>query len=172
MIVLCFFVCAKLLFYLCSMWCLCQYPMRTHYSAEVFVYTGPRGERVPHDVVRVRVDPSVTPIPAQAFYARKGLAEVELCEGLVEIGKSSFERCDHSITKIKFPISLRSINDWAFYRSLRCPIRLHMALKVLEIVHSLAASSPTLGSHHSLPKFSVACYTIVNPCSLWSFQTP
>jgi hypothetical protein len=94
------------------------------YSAEVYVYTGPRGERVPHDVVRVRVDPSVTSIPAQAFYARKGLAEVELCEGLVEIGEESFEYCG-PITKIVIPTSLRRIRDDAFFCSLRTPIRLN-----------------------------------------------
>ena len=56
-------------------------------TAVVFVYTGPRGEGVPRDVVRVRVDPSVTSIPADAFYERKKLAEVELCEGHLQIGE-------------------------------------------------------------------------------------
>ena len=58
-------------------------------EAVVFVYTGPGGDIVPRDVVRVRVDPSVTSIPARAFYKRKQLAELELCEGLVEIGDNS-----------------------------------------------------------------------------------
>ena len=53
------------------------------------------------------------------------LTEVELCEGLVEIGLSSFGFCDHSITKISIPTSLRRIRDWAFRDSLQCPIRLH-----------------------------------------------
>jgi hypothetical protein len=53
------------------------------------------------------------------------LAEVELCEGLVEIEHHSFSWCDHSITKINIPISLRRIYDCAFMSSLRCPIRLH-----------------------------------------------
>jgi hypothetical protein len=55
-------------------------------DAEVFNYTG-AGAEVPDDVVRVRVDPSVTSIPAEAFDERHKLAEVELCEGLVEIGE-------------------------------------------------------------------------------------
>jgi hypothetical protein len=92
---------------------------------EVFIYTGPGGESPPQNVVRVRVDPSVTSIPARAFDRRKKLTEVELCEGLVEIGDSSFMWCDHSITKIIIPNSLRRINDYAFLFSLRCPIRLH-----------------------------------------------
>jgi hypothetical protein len=47
-------------------------------DAEVFVYTGDVGAAVPRDVVRVRVDPSVTSIPARAFDRRTKLAEVEL----------------------------------------------------------------------------------------------
>jgi hypothetical protein len=76
-------------------------------------------------VVRVRVDPSVTSIHAKAFIGRKKLTEVELCEGVVEIGERSFAYCDHSITKISIPNSLRRICDYALYRSLRTPICLH-----------------------------------------------
>jgi hypothetical protein len=77
------------------------------------------------DVVRVRVDPSVMSIPAHAFCRRKKLTEVELCEGVVEIGQSSFAWCSHPITNITIPNSLRRINDGALHGSLRCPIRLH-----------------------------------------------
>jgi hypothetical protein len=96
-------------------------------SAEVFIYNGNGGAEVPDDVVRIRVDPSVTLIAARAFYERKKLAEVELCEGVVEIGEWSFGRSDHSIsiTKINIANSLRRICDYAFWCSLRCPIRLH-----------------------------------------------
>jgi len=82
----------------------------------VFVYMGEGGEIVAHDVVRVRVDPSVTSIPAEAFSQRKNLTEVEL--GVVEIGDSSFTDSNNSITKINIPSSLRRINDWALYYSL------------------------------------------------------
>jgi hypothetical protein len=91
-------------------------------DTEVFIYMGPIGTVVPRDVVRVRVDPSVTSIPAKAFYKRTKLTEVELCEGLVEIGECAFRWCNHSITKINIPTSLRRINDGAFSRSLQCPI--------------------------------------------------
>jgi hypothetical protein len=94
-------------------------------NAEVFVYMGEGGDSAPHDVVRVRIDPSVTSIPEDAFYKRKKLAEMELREGLVEIGERSFGWCDHSITKINIPTSLRRICDYAFMSSLRTPIRLH-----------------------------------------------
>jgi hypothetical protein len=93
--------------------------------AEVFIYTGPGGDDAPQDVVRVRVDPSVKSIPARAFDQRKCLTEVELCEGLVEIGIRSFAYCSHSIMNINIPTTLRRINDDAFRGSLWCPIRLH-----------------------------------------------
>jgi hypothetical protein len=92
---------------------------------EVFVYTGEGGAEVPQNVVRVRVDPSVMSIPANAFYERNKLAEVELSEGVVEIGYRSFNWCYHSIMKINIPNSVKRINDWAFFYSLRTPIRLH-----------------------------------------------
>jgi hypothetical protein len=92
---------------------------------DVFVYTRDGGERVPHDVVLVRVDPSVTSIPAKAFEGRKKLTDVELCEGLVEIGEGSFSYCGHSIMKINIPNSLKRIKNSAFSGSLRTSIRLH-----------------------------------------------
>jgi hypothetical protein len=94
-------------------------------DTEVFIYMGEGGYVVPQDVERVRIDPSVTSIPDFAFDGRKKLAEVELCEGLVEIGEKSFGSCDHSITKINIPNSLRRIKDYAFMWSLRTPTRLH-----------------------------------------------
>ena len=94
-------------------------------DTEVFVYTGEGGEIPPQNVVRVRVDPSVTSIPYKAFNQRTKLAEVEPCEGVVEIGDRSFGWCDRSITKINIPNSLSRINNYAFALSLRTPICLH-----------------------------------------------
>jgi hypothetical protein len=109
---------------------------------EIFVYTGVGGALAPQNVAHVRVDPSVTSITSHAFAERKKLAEVELSEGVVEIGERSFSFCDHSITKINIPNSLRRIRYQAFACSLRCPIRLHDGIESIE-EHSLAASSPT-----------------------------
>ena len=101
------------------------YHVKQCFDAEVFVYTGEGGTAVPRDVVRVWVDPTVSSIPVCAFFQRMKLTEVELCEGLVEIGNSSFYNCYRSITNIIIPTSLRRIDDFAFQKSLRCPIRLH-----------------------------------------------
>jgi len=114
---------------LCTLSSFFLFPFPTIMDAEVFVYMGNNGARVPDDVVRARVDPSVTSIPDNAFRRRKKLTEVELCEGLVEIGVESFSWCYHSITKINIPNSLQRIKDWAFYHSLRCPIRLHNGIE-------------------------------------------
>jgi hypothetical protein len=113
-------------------------PNKIHHSGimtDVFVYTGAGGDAVPQDVVRIRVDPSVTSIPARAFdihrfgYVlnpiRPKLAEVELCEGLVEIGERSFASSHCTIMKINIPNTLRRVNDMAFESSLQTPILLH-----------------------------------------------
>lgn len=98
-------------------------------NAAVFVYTGEGGAVVSQNVVRVQVDPTVTSIPANAFNDCNKLAEVELSEGLVEVRRSSFGWCDHSITKINIPTSLRRIGVLAFVSSLRTPICLHNGIE-------------------------------------------
>ena len=120
-------------------------------NTDVFVYTGEGGLEAPRDMVRVMVDPFVTSIPANAFFQRKKLAEVQLCEGLVEIGDRSFGWCNHSITKINIHNSLRRIRDASFYASLRTTFVSTMVLRALENSHSLAVYSPTSESHPSLP---------------------
>ena len=97
----------------------------TSETNDVFVYTGEGGVIAPQNVVRVRVDPSVTSIPDFAFIQRKKLVEAELCEGLVEIGEDSFSSCCHSITNISIPSTLRRICDAAFSHSLRTTIHLN-----------------------------------------------
>jgi hypothetical protein len=129
--------------------------------AEVFVYTGEGGAVVPQDVVRVRVDPSVTSIPASAFYGRTKLTEVELCEGLVEIGERSFGDCNHSITKINIPNELRTIGFLAFYRSLRCPIRLHDGI---ESIGSDAFSSCIFTNFRVPPLITVIPSSMLHNC--------
>jgi hypothetical protein len=97
-------------------------------DTEVFVYMGEGGDVAPRDVICLRVDPTVPSIPARAFSQCTKLTEVELCEGLVEIGGYAFAYCGNSIsniTKINIPTSLRRICDHAFWSSLRCPICLH-----------------------------------------------
>ena len=81
-------------------------------NTEVFVYT--EGAVVPDDVVRIRVHPSVTIISEEAFYKRRKLEEVELCEGLLEVGKKAFMECD-VMRKLELYEGLLQIGDWAFY---------------------------------------------------------
>ena len=70
---------------------------------------------VPQDVVRVRVHPSVTVISEKAFYQRRKLKEVELCEGLLEIGSYAFSGCwERGLKRISIPSSVRVIGSYAF----------------------------------------------------------
>ena len=81
-------------------------------SVEVFVYMG--GDMVvSDDVVRVRVHPSVTVIPEKAFRNRQQLQEVELCDGLLEIGECAFHSCK-SLRHIKIPSTVTVIRRYAF----------------------------------------------------------
>jgi len=81
---------------------------------ETFIYMG--GDMVvPQDVVRVRVHPSVTVIQEKAFYQRRKLKEVELCEGLLEIGSYAFSGCwERGLKRISIPSSVRVIGSYAF----------------------------------------------------------
>jgi len=85
-----------------------------------FIYMG--GDMVvPRDVKRVRVHPSVTVIPERAFYKREKLKEIELCDGLLEIGSKAFsmgqwgaDGC--SLKRIIIPSSVKTIGSNVFHR--------------------------------------------------------
>jgi hypothetical protein len=142
----------------------------TNDEVQVFVYTGPNGESPPKNVVRVQVDPSVTSIPYRAFDRREKLSEVELCEGLVEIGAWSFRECGHSITKIDIPTSLRRINDSAFGSSLRCHIRLHDGI---ESIGAAAFATCIFTNFRIPPLITVIPERILIHCkSLLSLELP
>jgi len=85
-------------------------------SDETFIYMG--GDMVvPQDVVHVRVHPSVTVIPEKTFYQRGRLREVELCDGLQEIGNYAFGMTwdnRSALKQISIPSSVRLIGDYAF----------------------------------------------------------
>ena len=138
-------------------------------DAEVFVYTGPRGIDVPDDVVRVQVDHSVTSIPARAFCRRKRLAEVELCEGLMEIGEGSFAGCGHTVMKINILTSLRNICNWAFARSLRTPIRLHDGI---ESIGRGAFAACIFTNFRVPPLITSISYGVLTNCSMISVEIP
>jgi len=80
----------------------------------VFVYMG-QGSVVPMDVTNVRVHPSVRVVARGAFAGCSKLVEVELCEGLEEIGKEAFQHCK-LLKRITIPSSVRRIADIAFWR--------------------------------------------------------
>ena len=68
---------------------------------------------VPRDIVRVRVHPSVTRIPEEAFQSQSKLEEVELCEGLLEIRNAAFYKCT-TLKRINIPSSVTRIGCYVF----------------------------------------------------------
>ncbi|KAL7526982.1 hypothetical protein ACHAXR_001741, partial [Thalassiosira sp. AJA248-18] len=79
---------------------------------EAFLYTGQERDDIPGDVTRIRVvDPSVTRIPPLQNLSK--LEEVELCEGVEEIGESAFRDCA-SLRRITIPSTVERILKHAF----------------------------------------------------------
>jgi hypothetical protein len=122
----------------------------TSETNDVFVYTGEGEVQAPQNVVRVRIDPSVTTIPTNAFFQRKKLAEVELCDGLS--WKLGVIPSDGATFRLQISTYQTHSGGLRIFPS--CPLSKllfvsTMALKALEDTHSLAASSPTLESHRS-----------------------
>ena len=83
-------------------------------DADVFVYMGEGGPVVPRNIVRVRVHPSVTMIHQYAFYQCNLLEEVELCDGLLEIGQYAFTYC-RALKRLSIPSTVTRICHHAFH---------------------------------------------------------
>ena len=76
-----------------------------------YVYNGV--DEVPMNVTHVRVDPSVTVIPDDAFRSCKKLEQVDLPEGLIQIGHRAFSGCN-SLKIINIPSTVESIGNDTF----------------------------------------------------------
>jgi hypothetical protein len=134
-------------------------------DVEVFIYTG---LVAPRNAARVRVDTSITSIPAQAFCQRDELTEVELCEGVVEIGERSFAYCN--LTKINIPNSVRRICNSAFNSSLRCRIRLHDGI---ESIGEYAFDSCIFTNFRVPPLITTITNCMLRHCkSMFSLELP
>jgi len=83
---------------------------------DVFVYMGGDWVNIPRHVSRLRVHPSVNVIPEQSFGHLRQLEEVELCEGVLEIGEGAFAGCE-SLKQISIPSTLKRIGQHAFYEA-------------------------------------------------------
>ena len=80
---------------------------------EAFVYTGARGERIPDEVKRVRIDKACKIILDRAFSGREYLEDVYLHDGVEEIRYGAFYGCK-SLRRINFPANLSVIGMLAF----------------------------------------------------------
>ena len=67
----------------------------------VFIYTG--GDQVvPHDVIHILIDESVTDIPDRCFFGRRLLETIECHDNVRKIGRNAFTHC-HSLRWVKLP---------------------------------------------------------------------
>ena len=80
----------------------------------LFVYTGVgEGAVVPQDVVRVRIDPSVLAISAEAFELLQKLENVQLHESLHLIGEDVFFYCT-ALKEVQLSDGVKQIGQSAF----------------------------------------------------------
>ena len=79
--------------------------------SSVYIYNGV--DEVPEDVTHVRVDSSVTVIPAKAFNNHRQLEVVEILEGLIRIEENAFDSCE-TLKRINIPSTLTEIGNSAF----------------------------------------------------------
>jgi len=80
---------------------------------DIYLYDGI--DDVPYDVCHVRVLPSVTEIPGEAFAMRSELTNVELPEGLQVIRGGAFKNCSN-LSKITIPSTVTEIGPFALRR--------------------------------------------------------
>jgi hypothetical protein len=74
---------------------------------DIYHYNG--SDVVPKRVHHVRVDPSVTAIPDDAFANCRFLRNIELPEGLQAIRNGAF-RCCGNLTRITIPLTVTDIS--------------------------------------------------------------
>lgn len=65
------------------------------------------------DITSINIPGTVSAIPEDAFFNCYRLEDVDLAEGIVEIGTSAFSHCE-SLREIRFPSTLERIGDSAF----------------------------------------------------------
>jgi hypothetical protein len=115
-------------------------------ATEVFVYNG-EGAVVPRDVVWVRIDQSVLAIPQSAFIQRYQLQEIELHDGLREIGPQAFMNC-RALKEVQSSDRVEVIGHSAFFDCFFTKFR----------------SPPLVTITPS------ACSGIVKDCFIWKYQ--
>jgi hypothetical protein len=130
---------------------------------EVFVYTGPGGDDVPQNVVRVRIDPSVTSIHDEAFTNARSWPRWSCVKASWKLGTVPSFGVTTRLRRSSSPPHSRGLMIVPSHALFIVRFDSTMALKVLVHTHSVAASSPTLESHPSSPRSLSECYTVVHP---------
>ena len=128
-----------------------------------------RGTEVPDDVVRVRVHPSVTVIPDYTFQWRQKMEEVELCDGLLEIGERAFGGC-YALKSINIPSTVVRIGDRAF-EYVRASVQLPDSVE--NIGHDAFAGNKIISKFRIPPQIITLQEGTFNCCkSMFSLELP
>ena len=118
---------------------------------EVFEYMG--GDMVvPRDVVRAQVHPSVAVIPERAFQYQTKLEEIELCDGLIEIGNDVFLGCS-SLKHVNIPSTVKTIGIHAFCWA---------PLQTLHLPDSVESIREYAFSHGRFPNIRIPLVNTIN----------
>ena len=129
---------------------------------KVFIYTGVERDltQIPKNVIRAKIDPSVTVIPEGLFTCNLQLQEVELCEGLLEIREGAFDGCTNLATTIIIPSTVISIGDEAFAHTQITNLRFPPLVTMI----------PSKVAHKSMSLFSVELSDNITELEQSAFQ--
>eukprot|EP00984_Skeletonema_dohrnii_P007518 scaffold2735_cov75-Skeletonema_dohrnii-CCMP3373.AAC.3 len=79
---------------------------------EYYTFTGREGEVIPLGVTRVRIDESLTVIPARAFYKNRHIEEVDCHDRVIKVGGYAFCLCP-SLRRVIMP-GVEVVETYAF----------------------------------------------------------
>ena len=116
---------------------------------EVFVYTGPGGDDVPQNVVRVRIDPSVTSIHDEAFTNARSWPRWSCVKASWKLGTVPSVGATTRLQISTYPTHSGGLMIMPSFILSELLFVFTMILKALESTHSLPAYSPTSESHLS-----------------------
>eukprot|EP00984_Skeletonema_dohrnii_P022553 scaffold11669_cov77-Skeletonema_dohrnii-CCMP3373.AAC.3 len=101
-----------------------------------YIYTGREGEVIPPDVTRVRIDESLTVIPAHAFEGNLDIEEVECHDRVKTVKESAFAICPSLTRVIMRGVEVVEDDVFRFCKALR-----YVECDMLEIVGEWAFES-------------------------------
>eukprot|EP00985_Skeletonema_marinoi_P020308 scaffold12022_cov143-Skeletonema_marinoi.AAC.6 len=121
-------------------------------AEEYYVYTG---GVVPPDVTRVRIDESVSVIPALAFYQHPNITELYCHDGVKKVEEYSFRQC-RSLRLVVMP-GVKEVEQGAFCG---CKALADVECGKLEIIEGFAFHSCFSLRSIDMPSITMAPYSL------------